>query len=544
MSRSSRPLDYSNGSGSNNLPSAPSPVNHASALPPIYAPQSEFYDYAPAAPSSSHPAPSAPFLGPNNRGLEHFSYDQVVTWWNALSEDQRQNMQAQGKKISVDKMAALRNDYKKYYPKDYYPKEIYSRDQLSACDYYLMYYLCEEMAAQYDWFNEELLKAFEVPPPPYDDLPKPPSYAEATAWWNGLNPEQQQNFQNRRFEPAQVILIQREYRPYYRAYYADRVYGPNLDFYDFYLMSRYPSRLYGYPIWAADDYLLFQSMRTSFELTRLAVHGGYHAARFMGNALGAGLRATGGFLGSVGNNALGHSDKDGKGALAIMVGIAVIVGTIVAATSAVVGSIYSGIKASASAANLAQGKKWARSLLRLASMGAGAYVGATQGAVIGAMVGSLVPGIGTAAGAIIGAIFGAPITAALAGALVKYSVQLVSWVRTGSTNPEKWDAEKANQEMYKNKGRFSMTTAEIREVFTHLREQKNQFKTVKGAVAGTSDNTEKNRFNKFLDAIKSGLDPRDGIRVDAHTRFKWDSEKHAIERRDVDLPKLESGLKL
>jgi hypothetical protein len=495
--------------------------------------------------------PSAPLFDPSHRGLEHFSYDQVVAWWNALTDQQRQDMQREGGKLAPEALSQLRADYKQNYPQEYFPKAVYSPKKLSACDYYLMYYLSEEMSAKYSWFNQALIKAFEVPPPAYDDS-EPPTYAEATRWWKGLPEEQRKGFENRQFEPRQIITIHREYSPYYRSYHRAHIYGSGLDFYDYYLLSRYPSRVYGYPFWVHDDYLLFQSLRTSFELTRLAVHGGYHTARFLGKGVVAlldlassGVKHFFGFLSEIGSNLLKAADGDKKGgALAVFVGFLVVVGTVAAASAAVVGSLYTSVKSASSLSNIFEFKKLGRSLWRLGCMAAGAYVGATQGMVVGAMVGSVVPGVGTAVGAIIGAIFGAPITAALAGAFAKYSAQALSKYRTGETNPEKWNVEEAQQAQFKTKGRFSMSTAEIRELFGELRVQKNQFKTVKGSFAGTMDNVEKNRFNKFLDGVKKGLDPREGIRVDAHTRFRWDSEKHAIERQNVDLPELKSGLKL
>jgi hypothetical protein len=93
--------------------------------------------------------PSAPLFDPSHRGLEHFSYDQVVAWWNALTDQQRQDMQREGGKLAPEALSQLRADYKQNYPQEYFTKAVYSPKKLSACDYYLMYYLSEEMSSKY-----------------------------------------------------------------------------------------------------------------------------------------------------------------------------------------------------------------------------------------------------------------------------------------------------------------------------------------------------------------------------------------------------------
>lgn len=535
-------------------------------------PQYEPYNPSTSPDAKDTPPPSAPPPPPEyyDRGLENLSYDQVVSWWNALEKDQRLRMQKAGRQLSFEQIQALRKYYKKYIPQEYYPKKILDPRQLSACDYYLMYYLSEELSRELRWYqdNAELLRAFEVLPPSYaevereDKAPReplpPPSTDQADAWWKSLPEAKREELvaRGRTYDREKIIIIRREFSPYYR-YYSHIRYSDGLDFYDYYLMSRYPTRFYGYGNFI-DDYLYYNAV---FNLTRASIYVGYQsmrglavAASYLGQGLAAGARAFGGFATAIGRNALGgggggSSSGNSSDSAKFWLGVAIIVGAIAAACSAVIGGLYAGIKATASLDNLRHGKKVVRSLVRLGAMVGGAYLGAVKGALIGAMVGSLVPGIGTAAGAIIGAIFGAPITAAIAGAIAKQGMRLISYLRTGATS-DKWDAKAAQKKLYQD--RFSMCTTEIKEMFVKLRRQKSvhtsSWNPFKGALGNSKDKTEKDRYNKFLEGIQSGLDPRKGIRVDAHTRFRWDSQQRNILRENVDLPALkdaaECGLRM
>src|SRR5688572_23843486 len=71
-------------------------------------------------------APSAPPLDPNdthNQKLFNISYDQVVLWWNALSDDQRQKMQAVRSQIALKHLKVLRKEYVAYYPHNCFPEK-------------------------------------------------------------------------------------------------------------------------------------------------------------------------------------------------------------------------------------------------------------------------------------------------------------------------------------------------------------------------------------------------------------------------------------
>lgn len=498
---------------------------------------------------------SPPLPDYNNRGLQHISYDQVVNWWNALEEHQRRRMQEEGRKIEPIGVLSLRRYYQEFFPREYYPQEVYSKNELSACDYYLLYYLCDEMKLdeRYLWLSSNFTSAFVVPPPAYDEFHKqqPPSYEAAIDWWGSLPEEKQAKFKSRQYKPEHILLIRREFSPYYRYYASSYAYNPAcLDCYDYYLMSRYSSRFYGAPLFY-DDFLFYHSMRATIEL---GVRGSYQVARlggkalsFVGQAVVSGMRGAGNLLGTVGGRALSggntarlsvSDDNISKNPLAILLGLGIILGVIATAALAVVASLYTGIKAAASVMNLLQGRKVLRSLWRLGCMAVGAYSGVLVGATVGAMTGSVIPGIGTAVGAVIGAIFSAPILAAAGGAVAKYTARLIS-------PNDKWDIQKTQQALQANT--VNMNTNEIQRLLSQLKEQKNQHKSrfhpFKGAIVATFHKREKDRYNHFLEGIKRGLDPRVGIRVDQYTRFRWAGDREQIERQNVELPKLKSGLR-
>ncbi|MDR3476536.1 MAG: hypothetical protein P4M14_00715 [Gammaproteobacteria bacterium] len=528
--------------------------------PPAYEAAEQKFDMPPAANPYITGVPeleaNAPPLDENNRGLENLSYDQVVNWWNELSEAERNDMQNQARLLLTSKksLKEMRKEYQRFYPKEYYPKQVYTSNELSASDYYLMYYFCDQLRAKYpEWFTAEVYQAFQAKPPAYDELPQPPSYEEATRWWNDLPAEQKQNFQQRAaVPPEQVIYIRREYAPYHRYYRPNYVIlNDNLDFYDYYLMSRYSSRFYGNPFWM-NDYLFYSNLRATVELTNFAVHGAINLVRYgvpligdgvvaIGRGIGSAVSATGDFFGAIGSRAVSGGDKDKGSAGAILLGIAIVLGAIAVACSAAIASVYAGIKTLTSLNNLVHAKKIGRSLWRLACAGSAGYLGAMQGMVLGATVGSMIPGLGTAAGAILGAIFGSTILAAVGAAFGKYSLQLASWYRhtddpdlVSATNAAKWDVKGVQTVLHEN--RVEMDTREIVCMLQTLKTDKSAFQSIEGSVAGTEANTEKNRYNKFLEAIKSGKDPHRSVRVDSHTKFMWSKKDNQIVKENVHMP--------
>jgi hypothetical protein len=160
---------------------------------------------------------------------------------------------------------------------------------------------------------------------------------------------------------------------------------------------------------------------------------------------------------------------------------------------------------------------------------------------LGATVGSMIPGIGTAAGAIIGAVFGSTILAAVGAAFGKYSLQLASWYRHGddpdqvsATNPDKWNVAGIQAKLHEKN--VNMDTRDIVSMLQTLKADKNVHQTIEGSISGTAANVEKNRYNKFLAAIKSGKDPHQSVRVDAHTKFMWNKKDERIVKEDVAMP--------
>ncbi len=488
--------------------------------------------------------PSAP--PPENYRV---SYDQVVEWWNALTPEQCSNMQKEGRKLSKQQISQLKKYYKNSFPKDY-GKEFYSTQDLGACDYFLIFYFYNELSQKYPWLqNSSFLKAFEIPPPPYQgdvEVPPPP-YEKAENWWNNLPQKKQKEFQ-KVYKPEDIARIRREYHPYY-VRCPGYVYHKHLDFFDYYLMSHYPRRLYFY-----------NDLCTSIQLSKLVVEGTVQAVRcagqgalHLGQALGSGAGHAAHFFGTVGSNVSGGSSSspsvggggskdDGKGFCAILLGILVMIVIFTAAVCAAIGAGYSSIKAAVSTSNLLQGKKILRSLWRLAAIAAGIYAGVIKGAVLGAMAGSAIPGVGTAAGAIVGMFIGAGIMAGLAAALAKHSARFVNYLRTGFTN-DKWNVNTVKAALKNN--HCSMSTREISNLLAALKTEKNKYKNncnpFVGSLRGTKNNTEKNRYNKCLAALHEGLDPGQGIRVDAATRFRLHGGE--LKRENDTLPPLQAGLK-
>jgi hypothetical protein len=495
----------------------------------------------------SMPEPSAPPAEPIK--IRPISYDLIVEWWNNLSDSQRMNLRQGVSDVMTPKhLAQIRKDYAGYYPKEYFLKKPYLPGEISASDYYLMFHFCDEMVGKYDWFGHKLMAACEKLPPPYAPADNPPSYEEATQWWEDQS-EQQQAQIRQRANHLNPSYVRNQYRPYYRCYDRHDDWSVPLDFYDFYLLSRYPRFVY-YPFF--EDYLAFQAASYTIEL---AIRGTYAAVKGVGY-LAQGL---GNFLADTGAKALSggsskRSDSDTKFGDAI-IGLLIIAAVVAAAASAVIGALYSGAKSLASFANIAQGKKIIRSLWRLACAAGAAFGGVKAGLILGAMAGSAIPGIGTAAGAIIGAVFGSTICAAIGAAIGKYSLQLVAYLRhknnpdvISATNPDKWDVKKVENNLKENG--VVIGTLKIREMLVQLREQKNSIRakstmnSLKSHVVGTEANKEKDRYNNLLEAIKEGQDPCARIRVDKQVCFMWSDRNSCFIEQQAPLPELKGGLKL
>ncbi len=188
----------------------PPPVLPMSSSVPLPAPPA-YQPYTPVQPS----APLPPSY------LDHLSYDQIAAWWNGLNVNHRRAMIGQGVQLTKAQIVQLRGRYYQYLPKDYYPKITQNPDQLGASDYYLIFYLYEELSQKitesrlyFNWMEVDVYgkksafkAAFEAPPPSYD---------EATAWWARLTSGDRQQFIERNQDPKKIYMIHQAFRPYYR----------------------------------------------------------------------------------------------------------------------------------------------------------------------------------------------------------------------------------------------------------------------------------------------------------------------------------------
>ena len=513
-------------------------------------------------------SPSAPLFDLDENLNSQLSYDQVVIWWNTLPDAKGSAMQsACNKALSSADLATLRRDFQSYYPQEYFPKKIYSKDELSASDYYVLFNYRDQLVAKYDWYQALSTAFAPLEPPSYASVKAqqqeapPPSYAEATQWWENLSSEQRQKMETESakldFEKRSQVRARFVSYNYYPQYYP--LYRYEFCPYDYYLMHRYPSYL--------DDFLWFETIRASFELGGLLARGTFNAVRYgvpyLGHAAVHATQAVGSFFGNMiqffgmtGNNLLSsgdhhtQGDKNSNGVIAVIVGILALIAAAMAAASAVVASLYGIIKGSTAVSNIfLHRKKILPSLLRLASMAGGAWLGAVEGMAVGAIVGSAVPGIGTAAGAIVGAIFGAPITAALFAAATKYTLQLISQLKPrvdeevlSVTNPDKWSVTQAKAKL-EEKG-VTLTPMHVKDILLAVRNEKNALNSLASANPFSKKHHEREGYNHLRDAIFSGKDPRQLIRVDAHTCFIWNEKQRKLERTQCELPELKRGLKM
>lgn len=506
------------------------------------------------------PEPSAPMEEKPLSSL-HFSYENIVNWWNALSANERDIMKYHEKHLLSDKhaLSAMRTNYQAYYPHEYFPKKIITENTLSVSDYYIIYFFADQLRQTHPiWFNESVYAAFSVKPPSYDSLDQPPSYEEALTWWEKLSQSKKLALSQKPISTQQVLWIHQENKPYYRSYCPTYTYNTStLNFYDYYLMSRYHHRYHCCGYWSAEDHLLYTGLRASMEASCLAIKGTYNLAHHTAPLIKSGLSAIGksissaattssNFLSELGNSILPDSkssskEKEDTGIIAIFLGLSVLAGIAITACSAVIASAYAGIKSARSIHNLIHFKKIGASLWRLACMTCGAYVGISQGIKIGASIGSIIPGVGSIVGAVLGGIFGGAITAALGVAFGKYSLQAIIHYQhrndkdqLPSGNPVKWNVNQIEKALRQHN--HPMNKSDIRNLLTNIRQEKNIFKTMRGSIQGTEDNINKNKYNKLLDAIKMGKNPCDYVRVDQHTRFLWNPTQLKLTKESVEMP--------
>lgn len=519
-------------------------------------------------------APSAPPAEAEHQGILNLSYDQIIKWWNQLSDNDRKNMLAKESTLQKNKKAlkTLREDFKEYYPKEYYPAKVVTAGNLCASDYYVMYHFSDQMLGRYpQWFTQDIYDAFQVKPPAFDDLPQPPTYEEAMGWFNRLPQQDRDRMMNNPVPPEQIRIIRMEFQPYYR-YYRPLQYTPAtiyvsaFDPYDYYLMYRYPS-YWRYRHCSALDFLLYEEAlylraRAAIELGQLAFHAAMGLGQavgqgviYTGHAIGAIIRGTPGFfggiidfLGTTGANALNGNDNkiERKNAGEVLLGLFIIVGALIVISSAFVSAVYATIKTASSLSDLFHLNKVGRSLWRLGCTLAAGAGGAIGGISLGAYVGSIVPGIGTAAGAIIGAIACGCLAAGLGAAFGKATAQMhdAQTQPAGNPNPisttnsKKWDVAEIENAL----APVQMGHHEIVLMLQTLKAEKNQYKNFTGSIAGTETHQKKHQYNKFLEAIKMGKDPRQFVRVDSHVLFKWNTATKTIDRMEEELA-IPTGIK-
>lgn len=234
-----------------------------------------------------------------------------------------------------------------------------------------------------------------------------------------------------------------------------------------------------------------------------------------------------------GSNRIDNDMKDAEGAIVVVAALVVAIG----------GGFYSCKKVFNSLKNILHGEKIAKSILRIFSIGGGAYVGVTQGMFIGALAGSAFPVIGTVAGAVIGAIAGCGIVAAAAGILSKYVCKAVNilashWGFYGKekiispSNPEKYQLNK--KEKANMLARGVINTNLINEMLESVKIQKKQL-GYKASIPKTEQRALKNDLNELL---KRGIKKNPSVVINGqyktssdHLLFWHTDSKQWLERR-------------
>jgi|GEM_PF-3972322 len=528
--------------------------------------------------ASQPPAEDKPGL------VDRPSYDQVVNWWNALEENQRQAMRNEGSKLSRHALDQLRYRYAQYYPNEIYPREVYVPGELSTSDCSILFHFSDDLLQQKNWGNlswytQELQEAFQPLPPAYyaivppageseeKAIPSapPPSYEEAAQqaneWINNLPPQQREQIhaEAARLRPQIHIIHQRLSRyPGYRVIDANR-----LTDIDLYLMFHHADQF--------NNYIWFKALQTTFQLgaklTELTLRGTWALLKLGFQTMGAAAKGAGSVLRRFGSRGSGrreessNSNGNNNGSSSARnagVGLAILAAIVAALATAAAGFVYAFRKMKSSLANLTQGKKVGRSRWRLAWITGGGLGGAYGGLFLGILAASIIfPGAGGVGvvggigemilGAAIGSIVCSGVFAAVGAAIGKYTAQFYSWLKTGTTNPERYDSVKALKNMQQNgierelQGQgLVLNTQLVKEVLKDAENSKRQFES---KAKGKPEQAEKKQYNHFTDAlVKKGKNLAGPVRVDEMTVMFWNRGKHEIAKTQMEMPHPVGGL--